>query len=168
MQPEQALAGRMMLAGSERAPVSNAEDRGPVDPDQQAEVTIYLKSKMPESEIEKLVYELSAKPVSERKYFSQEELAELRGASPESVTRVEAFAREYHLTIVRSDPASRSICLRGRLGDLQKAFGVELQNYQSGGTSFRARCGSISLPAEVASAIEGVFGLDTRPLARPR
>jgi kumamolisin len=168
MQPKQALAGRMTLAGSERAPVSNAEDRGPVDPDQQAEVTIYLKSKMPEGEIDKLINEISTEPVSERKYLSREQLAELRGASPESVTCVEAFAREYHLKIVRSDPASRTISLCGSLGDLQKAFGVALRNYQSAGTSFRARSGCIFLPADVAPAIEGVFGLDTRPLARPR
>jgi kumamolisin len=166
--PNEAAAARIVLGGSERPAVTNAQDLGAVDANEEAEVTVHLRSKTPESEIAQLVSELSANPVSERRYLTRDELAELRGASPEDVARVEAFAKRYGLQVTKTNLASRSLTVKGTLGDLEKAFGLELRSYSSGGAVFRGRSGSISLPADVAPAVIGVFGLDTRPVARRR
>jgi kumamolisin len=166
--PNEAAAARVVLAGSERSKPRNAKDLGPVDPNQEAEVTVHLISKMPENEIKELINDVSLKPPSERKYLTHEELAELRGATPENVGRVVEFAKHYSLAVVNQDAPSRTMTLKGKLADLEKAFGVELQNYSADGAIFRGRSGSISLPADVASAVAGVFGLDTRPVARPK
>ncbi|MFZ0589144.1 MAG: protease pro-enzyme activation domain-containing protein [Bryobacteraceae bacterium] len=166
--PNEAAATRIVLAGSERSEPANAQDLGPVDPSQEAEVTVHLKSKVPESEMEQLVNNLSSKPPSERKYLTRQELAELRAPSPEDIARVEAFAKRYGLAVMNRDASSRTMTLRGKLGDLEKAFGVKLHNYTAGGTVFRGRTGSISVPADVAPVVTGVFGLDTRPAARPK
>lgn len=165
--PNQAAAARVVLAGSERSGPANAQDLGPVNPGQEAEVTVHLRSKTPEGEIEQIVNDLSAKPPSERKYLTREELGGLRAPSPEDITRVEAFAKRSGLAVVNRD-ASWTMTLRGKLGDLEKAFGVALHDYSADGAVFRGRTGSISLPADVAPAVAGVFGLDTRPAARPR
>lgn len=167
MQPTEPQLGRVVLAGSERPPVLNAEDQGPADPQQEAEITVYLKSKKSGAEIESYVDKLSEEPIAERKYLSRQELSEWKGASSEDI-KVEIFAAQYRLSVVKCDPGARTMFLRGKLGDLQQAFGVELKWYLAGGNSFRARSGSISLPVAVAQAIVGVFGLDMRPVAQPR
>src|ERR1700694_1420332 len=51
--------------------------------------------------------------------------------------------------------------------NLQKAFNVELKEYKHPNGNYRGRTGSISIPAEYADIIQGVFGLDDRPQAEP-
>jgi kumamolisin len=168
MQPEPALTGRVSLRGSERIAVDGAAEAGPIDPEEQAEVTVHLRSRTADDQFQKLVEDMSAKPVARREYMSREELSQLRGASPSDIAHVEQFARTYNLSVSASDVSSRTMTLRGTLRDLQEGFGVQLKKYSAGGKTFRARSGYIYLPADVAPAITGVFGLDTRPVARPK
>jgi kumamolisin len=44
---------------------------------------------------------------------------------------------------------------------------VELKEYSHPKGNFRGRTGAISVPAEYADIITGVFGLDNRPQAEP-
>jgi kumamolisin len=162
----QSSAARLTLSGSERPDLANFLDKGRADPQQTAQVTLHLKSKMSDAEMERFVNDLSAKPIAERHYLSREQLAEMRGASPEDIARVQAFASRYHLAVVETNPAARTVTVSGTLADLQAAFGVELHNYQGDGATFRDHNGSVSLPADVAPAIEGVLGLSTKPVAR--
>jgi kumamolisin len=159
---------RVVLEGSERPLASSFEDCGRVDPGETAEVTVYVRSKLPDIESGQFVNALAAAPLSERQYFSREQLAEIRGASPEDVARVKAFANYYGLEVVKSDPAARSVTVRGKIECLEKAFGVELRNYCDGSAVFRDYAGAISLPADIAPRVQAVLGLSTRPAARAR
>src|SRR4051794_21611692 len=129
MQPEPAVSTRVVLDGSEREPVRQAKDCGPVDPEHEAQITVQLRSRTPESEFQKAVEEISAQPIGERKYLSREELAKMRGADPADLARVEAFAKQNNLAVLASGADSRSVTLKGKLGDLQRAFGTELRCY---------------------------------------
>jgi kumamolisin len=85
------------------------------------------------------------------------------------VKRVKAFAREYKLKVER-DPTSalrRTIQLTGTAADMQKAFGVELNQKTIDGTQYRVREGSIHVPASLEGVVEAVLGLDNRPQAVP-
>ena len=164
----QSTAARITLSGSDRPGLADARDQGPVDPNQTADVTLHLRSKMSDAEIEQFVNELSAKPVSERRYLSREELAELRGAAPADIARVTGFANRYDLKVTDTDAAARTVTIGGTMANLEAAFGVELHNYESAGTVFRDHSNSISLPADIAPVVVGVLGLNTRPIARPR
>ena len=159
---------RIVLEGSERPYSAALEDCGRVDPGETTEVTVYLRSKLPEPEAAHFVKSLTATPLSERQYLSREQLAERRGASPEDLARVKAFANHYGLEVVATDTAARTVTLRGKLEDIEKAFGVELRNYRDGAAQFRDYTGAISLPADIAPAVRAVLGLSTRPAARIR
>ena len=164
----QSTAPRVVIPGSERPALAGAEDLGQVDPTQPATVTLQLRGKMTDAEMERFISEQASKPIAQRKYLSREELEEMRGATAEDIAKVSAFASQYHLQVVRIDRAARAVTLSGTLGELEKAFGVELHNYRAGDTTFRDYAGTISVPAGVAPALQGVFGLSTRPVARPR
>ncbi len=159
---------RVVLPGSERQAVQNAQDNGAVNPEQEAEVSVHLRSRTSDADFDKLLNETAAQPIAQRKYLSREELAELRGATQEDADRVADFASRYHLIVVRTDLPARTVFLRGKLGDLETAFGVKLNNFSSNGIQFRARTGFISLPNDVAPSVQGVFGLDTRPAVQGR
>jgi kumamolisin len=56
--------------------------------------------------------------------------------------------------------------LSGTVADFQQAFGVALQTYAYPGGTYRGRVGAVHVPTALAPLIEGVFGLDNRPVAR--
>lgn len=168
MQPDEPSGRRVALAGSERSLPQQASDKGPVDPDQKAQVTIVLRSHTSDTAMDRIVQDASAQPVGSRQYLSREQLGELRGAEANDVARVEQFANAHHLTVIHVDRAARAISVEGSLKNLEQAFGVELRKYERAGHTFRARSGPIQLPYEIASAVDGVLGLDTRPAADTR
>jgi len=47
------------------------------------------------------------------------------------------------------------------------AFGVQLKTYEHPSGKYRGRTGAVQLPAELQDVVEGVFGLDNRPQAKP-
>jgi kumamolisin len=61
----------------------------------------------------------------------------------------------------------RTIQLTGTAADIQKAFGVTLEQKSIDGQEYRVRQGAIHLPASLLDAVEAVLGLDNRPQAQP-
>jgi len=60
------------------------------------------------------------------------------------------------------------VMLRGTAQNFTEAFAVNLSSYQhENGKIFRGRTGTINIPSELDGIVEGVFGLDDRPQARP-
>ena len=100
--------------------------------------------------------------------ITREEYAAQYGASDDDIAQVETFAAAHHLAVVESDKGRRSIVLKGRISDLEKAFQVHLTHYKDDkGVIFRGRTGDICIPSELDGVIEGVFGLDNRPHVQP-
>lgn len=130
---------RVPVPGSERAPLPGARAIGPVDPNQSFEVSVVVRRR----------------PGAEY------------GADPADLAQVEAFAREHDLAVVESSQPRRTVVLSGRAEDLMNAFSVQLARYEHAGGEYRGRTGAVHVPAELADVVEGVFGLDDRPQARP-
>ena len=99
--------------------------------------------------------------------MSREEFAATYGADPADIARVEAFAGNHGLAVEEASIPRRTVVLAGTVAQMGEAFKVDLGRYQVGETSYRGREGHVHVPAEIASLVEGVFGLDNRQQARP-
>jgi kumamolisin len=64
-------------------------------------------------------------------------------------------------------PGARTVTLSATVAQFSRAFAVDLGSFEATGTRYRGRAGHVHLPADLADAVEGVFGLDNRPQARP-
>jgi kumamolisin len=128
----------------------------PVDPTERVEVTLILRPRRP-------LPELAAQAIS------REEFAAEYGADPSDVARVKEFAAAHHLAVVETSVARRTVRLAGRAADISLAFGVRLHRQQlADGTSVRVPDHEVSTPRELQGVVSGIFGLDTRPVARRR
>jgi len=156
---------RLPLAGSERAPVPGAREIGPADPNETVDVTIRLRSRAGKKPI--INAEEFTKPIEKRNIVSRKEFEQRHGADPESIARIESFAREQNLSVKEKSPARRTIILSGTVAAMNQAFGVELKEYEHPNGKYRGRTGPVQLPAELHDVVEGVFGLDNRPQAKP-
>jgi kumamolisin len=156
---------QLPLAGSERSPLEGAREIGPADPNESVDVTIRLRSRAGKKPIVDAAEFL--KPIEKRTVLSRKEFEQRHGADPDSIARVESFARQHKLTVKETSPARRTVILSGTVAAMNEAFGVELKEYDHPNGRYRGRTGPIHLPAELQNIVEGVFGLDNRPQAKP-
>lgn len=124
-----------------------------------------LLRRRPESPGLPSLEELCAEPL--RDPLSHEELTRLHGADPADVKVIEAFAEDHGLDVVDHDLAHRLVHLAGPSALVADAFGVQLIHVAHPLGVHRTHLGRIRLPENLLPLVKGVFGLDTRPAARP-
>src|SRR5271163_2495355 len=151
------------LKGSERQPVPGAKSVGKSDPKERLEVTVIVRRRAAD-DLQKKVKELVK---GGRSHISRDEFAKTYGAAPADFAAVKKFAEKHGLAVVQEDAARRSVVLSGTVAHFNDAFGVDLQQFEYDGGSYRGRTGAVQLPPELKGIVEGVFGLDNRPQAKP-
>jgi kumamolisin len=156
---------QLPLAGSERAPLEGAQEIGPANPNEMVDVTIRLRSRTGKKPI--VNADEFKKPIEKRTILSRKEFEQQHGADADSIARVETFARQHKLTVKEESSARRTVIVSGTVAAMNDAFGVELKEYDHPSGKYRGRTGSIHLPPELRDVVEGVFGLDNRPQAKP-
>lgn len=157
---------RVAIPGSHKKPLPEARVGGDLDPNARVEVSVRARARQPWAGTEAASAFCAASP-AQRHYLSRGEFAARYGADPADLQRLEQFARAFHLEVVGRDPGQRLLRLAGTAAAVQAAFGVRLKAAATGRTRFHYRSGPVRVPQHVASLIEGVFGLDDRPAARP-
>jgi len=149
---------------SELPSLPGAKFLGPSDPNEIAEVTLFVRAPASAEPIDSLVDQLGKSRVHARQYLSRDEFAASQGADPDDLAKVESFANNNNLSVEATRPSQRTVRVTGTLRDLGNAFNVKLSNYRpSTATTYRAYSGSVSVPSELADIVQGVFGLDTTP-----
>jgi kumamolisin len=154
------------LEGSELGPVAGARITGPANPNEVLTVSVYIR-RLPDGLPLPDPIALAARPTAERHYLSREELAARYGASKGDLDKVADFARANGLTVVESSIPRRVIVLKGTVLQMSKAFAVDLNVYETPKEKYRGRGGKIHVPIDLATIVEGVFGLDNRRMASP-
>ena len=147
------------LPGSEKtAPTAIKLDQTP--PDELVEVTVRVRRRQSLDPLVSTASEVT-KPVSRGQYGRQ------YGAAPDHLKQVIDYATTHGLTVTGTSTERRSVFLQGTSAQMSAAFGVELTTYRDdSGQFFRGRSGPVHLPAALVDLVEGVFGLDNRPVAR--
>src|SRR6185437_3461077 len=149
---------RIALPRSERAAPINAKEAGRTSPSQPLSVSLIVRRKTPLN-----LSKLKGRTLSRQKF------EEKYGADPTDFDRLRRFAHEHGLSVDESASslARRTLVVRGTAENLEKAFGVELQDYEAEGRRFHCYSGSITMPHEHAEVVEAVLGLDARTVAKP-
>lgn len=148
--------GRVQLAASHKEVPQGAKLAGKISPDERIEVTIRLRRKAGAGD-----------PKPGGKILTREQFRDRYGADPADLEKIEEFANDHTLDVVQSSLAQRSVRLSGTTEAMEAAFGVSFRAYRQGNIRFRGRTGALSVPKELGSIVEAVFGLDNRPQARP-
>jgi kumamolisin len=161
--PQITEQARVVLPGSEKAAAPNAVHVKATPAKSMVTVSVIVKRKEP------LKINRRGGRASGPVRVSRAEFQKRHGGDPEAIKQVKAFAREFNLK-VEADPTSalrRTVQLTGTAADIQKAFGVVLEQKTIDGVQYRVREGGIHLPASLAGMVEAVLGLDNRPQAQP-
>jgi kumamolisin len=150
------------ILGSEQRPLRGARVVAAAPADERFEVTVRLRPKtaLPAAQDMLKLSGIPVQPLTHKQYEQR------YGADPKDLGLIRNFAKKYNLSIVRESIPRRSVILSGTVSDFTKAFGVSLNVYAYPRGTYRGRTGPVQIPAELSGVVEGVFGLDNRPVAR--
>ena len=160
----------VILPGSTRHAVPKAKLLKKSDPKSTIDVSIYVRrnSTLPGKSLS-VLSDTNDKLPLQRHYADAKEFNATFGASQDDLDKVAAWAKSSGLSVIDASVPMRRVLVKGTIGNISKAFGVELNNYEHPESGkFRGREGEIHVPADLAGIITGVFGLDTRQVGRPR
>ena len=73
---------------------------------------------------------------------------------------MQQFFAAHNLTVVKTGPNNFYVRARGTVGDVEKAFQVQLNNYQVGGKTIRANAGDPYVEGAAGTLVRAVSGLD--------
>ena len=149
------------LQGSVPATSADMRSLGPAPDDERIDVTVFVRRRAPLAP-----HSLDAKP-GQRRYLTRAEFAAQHGASDADLDAVAAFAQRAGLVVVERRPAARSIVLSGTAGQVTAAFGTAIERVEHAAGISRRRTAPVHVPPELDGIVEGVFGIDDVPIARP-
>jgi kumamolisin len=151
-------SAKVPVKGSERVALPGARAIGPTDPNQLIEISVILKHRQT-LDITK----------GAGKAMSHAEFAAQYGADPAHVDRIRKFAAEHKLQVLeRGDEVlRRTVTLAGTAAAMEKAFSIELVDYDHPDGSYRGRTGPVNVPEDCAPFVKAVLGLDDRSVAKP-
>ncbi len=153
------------IPGSEKAPLPGAKALASTNPDEVIEVTVLLRrQKDPHAAEGKFAV---ASAIQERRYLTRDQYHNTYGASTEDIEGIQKFAHEFGLAVSAIHPGRRTVHLRGTVNAMNKAFDVDLRDFEHAARRYRGRTGAIHIPSELSGIVIGVFGLDNRPVAKP-
>jgi kumamolisin len=150
------------IAGSKKTPYRNAQVIASAPSDERLEVSVRIRPKNSLPTAEDML-QPSNGPLQQ---LTHDEYEKSYGAASQDLGLVSKFAKDNNLSVVRQSAARRTVILAGTVQDMNRAFGVDLKTYEYPGGTYRGRIGDVCIPASLASVIEGVFGLDNRPVAK--
>lgn len=114
---------------------------------------------------------LESLPDRSARHMDINQLTARHGFDPADRDRVVRWATAAGLQVTGEDAATRRVLLRGSAGMLSRAFEVDLERFgwqlpDGRNVEYRGHTGPVHLPAHLDRIVEGVYGLDDRPLAR--
>ena len=152
--------------GNELPRVPGSRKIGIPSPDDPIEIAVHLRCN-PASNGLPSIEELAAQPLHKRKYLSEQEFETLYGASRDDIDNVKTFAHKHHLEVAGVNVSQRIITLNGTVNSCSSAFGIHFGFFKHPDYTFRAHEGQIKIPRELSDSVEGIFGLDDMPAAKP-
>jgi kumamolisin len=147
------------LQGTQCPGIQKSKCLGPVSADQNIQISILLNRS-----------EALPLPTAQGKFrmLTHSDFEQKYGANPKDIQSMLQFAKKNNLKVVKTDTGSRTMVIQGKAADLNKAFGIELNNYQGPkGVQFRGYQGNLQMPKTLSGKIMGIFGLNNHPVVRP-
>jgi subtilase family serine protease len=141
--------------------VATAKNLGADDPAKLIEVSIWLQLHN-RSEFDALTRSFYDRTSSNyHHWLKQNDIAARFAPTPQEAKTVQEFIAAHNLKLVKMGPANFYVRARGTVGDVEKAFHVQLNNYQVGDKTIRANAGDPYIAGAAGPLVRAVSGLDS-------
>lgn len=159
-----APAGRVALAGEAVTSLGHATHTGSVAAGQKLGLEVSLTPRN-KAKLDAFVKAVSDPHSSSYKhYLTVAQYAAEYGATNAQIAQVTAYLKAEGLSVGQVTANHLTLPVSGTAAQVEKAFDVNLGTYTAAGKSFYANTAAPSLPADIASVVNGVAGLSNQAL----
>jgi len=145
--------------------VATAKNLGAEDTARIIEVSIWLQLHN-RSEFDALTQSFYDRSSSNyHHWLKQNEIAARFAPTAQEAKTVQEFIAAHNLKLVKMGPSNFYVRARGTVGDVEKAFHVQLNNYQVGDKTIRANASDPYVEGAAGPLVRAVSGLDTGEFA---
>lgn len=140
--------------------IKHAQDLGPVDPSTVIEVTAWLKLHN-EAQLDQLVAQQQQKGHANfHKWITQDQFNAQFGPTAQEVNAVQNWLNAHNLTTVAVAENNFFVKVQGTVGDVEKAFHVQIDQFSLGGQILRANVSNPSINDSSGNHVAAITGLD--------
>ena len=141
--------------------VATAKNLGAEDPAKVIEVSLWLQlhNRSQFDALTQSLYDPSSP--NYRHWLKSKDISARFGPTGEEAKTVRQFLTDHNLTVVKTGPSNFYVRARGTVGDVEKAFHVQLNNYQLRGKTVRANVGDPYVEGAAGALVRAVSGLDS-------
>jgi subtilase family serine protease len=141
--------------------VATAKNLGAEDPAKVIEVSLWLQlhNRSQFDALTQSLYDPSSP--NYRHWLKSKDISARFGPTAEEAKTVRQFFTDHNLTVVKTGPSNFYVRARGTVGDVEKAFHVQLNNYQLRGKTVRANVGDPYVEGAAGALVRAVSGLDS-------
>ncbi len=154
-------ASGMVVAHNTPRYVTSAKNLGAEDPAKVIEVSIWLQlhNRSQFDALAKSLYD--PKSANYRHWLKSKDVAVRFGPTASEAKTVREFLKGHNLTVVKTGPDNFYVRARGTVADVEKAFHVQLNNYQVRGKTIRANADDPYVEGAAGALVRAVSGLDS-------
>jgi kumamolisin len=135
--------------------------RDAVAPSRPITVTLFLRRRSSNTKLHD-VKDFSAASGQRPRTMARQEFTAVHGAQTDDIEKVAGFARNHGLKVEQTNSAARSVVLSGPAEAMNRAFSVQLHEYDSPLGAYHGHEGTPKFSPEIADVVEGITGLDSR------
>src|ERR1700691_2696268 len=156
-----------LVTNSTPSYVATAKNLGAEDSAKVIEVSIWLQLHN-RSQFDALTQSLYDRTSPDyHHWLKQNDIAARFAPTAQEAKTVQQFFAAHNLTVVKTGPNNFYVRARGTVGDVEKAFQVQLNNYQVGDKTIRANASDPYVEGAAGPLVRAVSGLDTGAFEHP-
>jgi subtilase family serine protease len=162
-----AVATGQFVTYSTPSYVATAKNLGPEDPSKTIEVSIWLNPHN-RGEMDALADQLYDRSSPNYRHFlTRSQIAERFAPTAEEAKTVQQFFESHNLTVVEVGRDNFFVRARGTVGDVERAFHVQLDNYQVRDKIIRANTSDPYVDGAAGPLVKSISGLDSGEYEHP-
>jgi subtilase family serine protease len=160
-------AGGKLVTDGTPSYVATAKNLGAEDSAKVIEVTIWLQlhNRSQFDALTQSLYDRSSS--SYHHWLKPNDIAARFAPTVEEAKTVQQFFAAHNLRVVKTGPNNFYVRARGTVGDVEKAFQVQLNNYQVGNKTVRANASDPYVEGPPGALVRAVSGLDSGEFEHP-
>ena len=140
--------------------IRKAKNVGPVDPSTMITVTVWLRLRNG-AKLDQLARQMYRKgSPNYHKWLKQSEFNAAFAPTAQAVNAVENFLTAHGLSVLTVAENNFYIKVQGPVGAVERAFHVQIDNYNLNGKTYRSNTGNPSMGASLRGLVAGITGMD--------
>jgi subtilase family serine protease len=140
--------------------IHKAKNIGPVDPSTMITVTVWLHLRNG-GRLDQLAQQMYRKgSPNYHKWLNQTQFNAGFAPTAQAVNAVENFLTAHRLSVLTVAENNFYIKVQGTVGDVERAFHVQIDNYNLNGKTYRSNTGNPSIGTPLRGLVAGITGMD--------